>query len=79
METTKPLATIARAQVSGTYAGAVSTASGDYNVVDRGASLAAGRVAEAPSFAIGAAIELTPGVNGLMHAGLDVGRGLDGG
>ncbi len=79
LETTKPLIGVARAQVSGAYVGAVSTASGVYAVLDRGAGLVAGRVAEAPGFAIGAQLELTPGANGLMQAGLDVGRGLDGG
>ncbi len=79
LETTKPLIGVARAQVSGAYVGAASTASGVYAVFDRGAGLVAGRVAEAPGFAIGAQLELAPGANGLMQAGLDVGRGLDGG
>ena len=79
LETTKPLIGVARAHVSGAYVGAVSTASGVYAVLDRGAGLTAGRVAEAPGFALGAQIELVPGANGLMQAGLDFGRGLDGG
>jgi type IV secretory pathway VirD2 relaxase len=79
LETTKPLIGVARAQVSGAYVGAVSTASGVYAVLDRGAGLVAGRVAEAPGFAIGAQLELAPGANGLLQAGLDVARGLDGG
>jgi hypothetical protein len=53
LETTKPLIGVARAQVSGAYVGAVSTASGVYAVLDRGAGLVAGRVAEAPGFALG--------------------------
>jgi hypothetical protein len=79
LETTKPFICVARAQVSGAYVGAVSTASGIYAVLDRGAGLVAGRVAEAPGFALGAQLELAPGANGMMQAGLDVGRGLDGG
>ena len=79
LETTKPLIGVARAQVSGSYVGAVSTASGVYAVLDRGAGLTAGRVAEAPGFALGAQIELAPSANGLMQAGLDMGQGLDGG
>jgi type IV secretory pathway VirD2 relaxase len=79
LETIKPLIGVARAQVSGAYVGAVSTASGVYAVLDRGAGLTAGRVAEAPGFALGAQLELTPAANGLMQAGLDIGRGLDGG
>jgi hypothetical protein len=79
LETTKPLIGVARAQVSGAYIGSVSTASGVYAVLDRGAGLTAGRVAEAPGFSLGAQIELVPGANGLMQAGLDFGRGLDGG
>ena len=79
LDTAKPLIGVARAQVSGAYVGSVSTASGVYAVLDRGAGLNAGRVAEAPGFALGAQIELVPGANGLMQAGLDFGRGLDGG
>lgn len=79
LKTTKPLIGVARAQVSGAYVGSVSTASGVYAVLDRGAGLTAGRVAEAPVFALGAQLELTPAANGLMQAGLDIGRGLDGG
>jgi hypothetical protein len=79
LETAKPLIGVARAQVSGAYVGAVSTASGVYAVLDRGAGLVAGRVAEAPGFATGAQLELAPGAKGLMQAGLDLGRGLDGG
>jgi len=79
LEITKPLIGVARAQVSGAYVGSVSTASGVYAVLDRGAGLTAGRVPEAPGFSLGAQIELVPGANGLMQAGLDFGRGLDGG
>lgn len=79
LDTTKPLIGVARAQVSGTYVGSVSTASGIYAVLDRGAGLTAGRVAEAPGFAFGAQLELVPGANGLMQAGLELGRGFDGG
>ncbi|OQW60410.1 MAG: hypothetical protein A4S17_00505 [Proteobacteria bacterium HN_bin10] len=74
----KPLLAVAKVQMSGTYAGAISTASGIYAVVDRGAGLAVGRVAEAPGFALGAAVELTPAAHGLMKVGVDPTRALEG-
>ena len=74
----KPLLAVAKVQMSGTYAGAISTASGIYAVVDRGAGLAVGRVAEAPGFALGAAVDLTPAAHGLMKVGVDPTRALDG-
>ena len=75
---TKPLLAVAKVQMSGAYAGAISTASGIYAVVDRGAGLAVGRVAEAPGFALGSAVELTPAAHGLMKVGVDPTRALDG-
>lgn len=75
---TKPLLAVAKVQMSGSYAGAISTASGIYAVVDRGAGLAVGRVAEAPGFASGAAVELTPAAHGLMKVGVDPTRALEG-
>ncbi len=74
----KPLLAVTKVQMTGAYAGAVSTASGIYAIVDRGAGLAVGRVAEAPSFALGTAVELTPAAHGLMKVGVDPTRALDG-
>lgn len=47
-----------------------------YGVVDRGASLSAMRVTEAPGLQIGAQVALTPGVNGVA-AGIEAGAGLE--
>jgi hypothetical protein len=72
----KPFTGVAHAQIEGAYVGAVQTQSGMYAVVDRGASLSAMRVAEAPGLQIGAQVALTPGANGVA-AGIDAGVGLE--
>lgn len=72
----KPFTGVAHAQIEGAYVGAVQTQSGLYSVVDRGASLSAMRVAEAPGLQIGAQVALTKGANGVA-AGIEEGVGLE--
>lgn len=72
----KPFTGVTRAQIEGAYVGAVQTQSGVYAVVDRGASLSAMRVSEAPGLQIGAQVALTPGANGVA-AGIEAGVGLE--
>lgn len=72
----KPFTGVAHAQIEGAYVGAVQTQSGLYAVVDRGASLSAMRVAEAPGLQIGAQVALTPGAIGVA-AGIEAGVGLE--
>lgn len=72
----KPFTGQAHVQIEGAYVGAVQTQSGMYAVVDRGASLSAMRVAEAPGLQIGAQVALTPGANGVA-AGIEAGDGLE--
>jgi hypothetical protein len=64
------------AQIEGAYVGAVQARSGLYAVVDRGASLSARRVAEAPGLQIGTQVALTPGANGVA-AGIEAGVGVE--
>jgi hypothetical protein len=74
---TKPFAGASAAQIEGAYVGAVQTQSGLYAVVDRGASLSAMRVADAPGLQIGMQVALTPAANGVA-AGIEAGVGLEG-
>ncbi len=77
LDARKPLIDVARAQIRSAYVESVFTASRVYAVLNRSAGLTAGRIAEAPGFAVGAEIDLVPGANWLIRPGSILGRGLD--